>query len=927
MLVEKPAVLVYALRDKYTRRGNTPRRRSPIMLRRRIPLFITTLLCLVFNCAPPAYAKERVMPSSGEPQKTRLANGLTVIIQEDHSAPVAAIQVWVKAGSADEGEKEAGISHVFEHMLFKGTERRKTGEIAGEIESLGGDINAYTGFDHTVYHITLPSRHFAAALDVMADAVQRSSFDKDELAKELEVVLEEIRMNEDDPGRSLYRAIFGGAFTSHPYRRPVIGYKEVVSAFKRADMLAFFKRWYIPNNMTLVITGDVNADAALKAVKGAFTGFKPAKDPHHKRPTEPDQKRLNTVIVEKNIKQPQLGLAFHIPSLKSPDTYAIDVSAAILGGGESSRLFRKLKMEDSIVYGISAYAMSIKDPGLFFITSMLDAKNTDKAVYATMSEIEMLASEGPAYDELEKAKLNLESEFIYARETMDGIASKLGYFESNLGDVEYERKYVAGIKSVTANDVKAVISKYLVPSNMTIGAVVPESEKENVTKDTLTRAVRGNEERARAWFSDDGGITPSVAAPSNVTKVRLENGITLIIKETHANPTFAVYAAFPGGLRFENPTYSGIGNFTAGMLTKGTKKRTRLELARDVEDLAGGVDGFSGWNSTGVSGKFLSRFFDRGMELFADVLLNPSFPDDETLKLKSDVSSAIARQADYLPGYTFKLMYKELFKTHPYGMPVLGTVDTLNSLKREDILRHYERFFTPQRMVLTIAGDVNKDYAIKKIRELFKGFNKAGQDISAFPAEPALKGIRTTAEKAVKEQTHIAIGFHGAAIGDPDSYPLKVMTEILAGQGGRLFINLRDKKSLAYSLHATSKEGKDRGIFAVYLAVAPDKKEMAVAAVLNELKEISSAKATEAEITRAKNSIIGGYEIALQEVSNKASNMANNELYGLGYDFDEKFHAKISAVTTDDVLLAAKKYLTLDAYTIAVVGPSEETRK
>ncbi|MBI5969768.1 MAG: insulinase family protein [Deltaproteobacteria bacterium] len=879
------------------------------MPRQRISRFIVLFLILTFNLAPPTYAKE------GEPQKTKLANGLTVIIQEDHSAPVAAIQVWVNVGSADEGEKEAGISHVFEHMLFKGTERRKIGEIAGEIESLGGDINAYTSFDHTVYHVTVPSRHFATALDVMADAVQRSSFDKDELAKELEVIIEEIRMNEDDPGRSLYRMVFGAAYSTHPYRRPVIGYREVVSGFKRPDMLAFFKRWYIPNNMTLVIAGDVSADAAIKAARGAFAGFKPAKDPHQKRPKEPEQKKLNAVVVEKNIKQPQLALAFHIPSLKDPDVAAIDAAAAILGGGESSRLYKKLKMEDSIVYGISAYAMSIKDPGLFFITSILDAKNTDRAVYAALSEIERLATEGPAYDELEKAKLNLESEFVYARETMDGSASKLGHFESNFGDVEYEGKYVEGVRRVSAGDIKAVVSKYLVSSAMTIAAVVPESERENVTKDTLAKAVKGYEERARAEF------TLSNITPSNVTKTRLENGITVIVKETHANPTFAVYAAFPGGLRFENSKNNGIGNFTAAMLSKGTKKRNRLELARDVEDLAGGVDGFSGWNSTGASGKFLSRFFDRGMEIFADVLLNPSFPDDEVVKLKSDVASAIARQADYLPGYTFKLMYKELFKTHPYGMPVLGTVETVNSLKREDILRHYERFFAPQRMVLTIAGDVNKDYAIKKVRELFKDFNKAAEDISAPPAEPEHKGIRTTAEKAVKEQTHIAIGFHGAAIGDDDSYPLKVMTEILAGQGGRLFINLRDKKSLAYSLHAVSKEGKDRGVFAVYLAVAPEKKDMAVAAVLNELREISSAKATEAEITRAKNSIIGGYEIALQEVSSKASNMANNELYGLGYAFDEKFHEKISAVTADDISRVASKYLTLDAYTLAVVGP------
>src|SRR3990170_5662422 len=215
--------------------------------------------------------------------RTKLDNGLTVVIEEERSAPVVSVQMWVKVGSADEPQKLAGISHVFEHMLFKGTEKKGVGQIATMIESVGGDINAYTSFDNTVYHLTVPSRYFGTGLDVISDAIQHSSFDPAELKKELEVVLEEIRMNEDNPGRRLFKSLLGTSFTTHPYGRPVIGYVDTVKTFTRKDILRFFKKWYVPNNMVLVIVGDVDHDEALKAIKDSFKGFKSAPEPHKKR--------------------------------------------------------------------------------------------------------------------------------------------------------------------------------------------------------------------------------------------------------------------------------------------------------------------------------------------------------------------------------------------------------------------------------------------------------------------------------------------------------------------------------------------------------------------------------------------------------------------------------------------------------------------
>lgn len=852
----------------------------------------------------------------GEVFETKLDNGLTVLIEEEHTAPVVSVQMWVKVGSGDETDKEAGISHVFEHMLFKGTEKRAVGQIANIIESVGGDINAYTSFDNTVFHLVVPSRHFATGLDIVSDAIQHSSFDPEELKKELEVVLEELRMNDDSPERSLYKHLLAASYAEHPYRRPVIGYIKTVKSFTREDILKFFDKWYVPNNMTLVITGDIKKDDALKAVKEEFKNFKKAPDPHKKRPVEPEQKQLRTEIVPQQITETHIGAAFHIPSLKDEDTYSLDVLSVILGGGESSRLYKKLKVEEATVYDIGSYPMSLVDPGLFIINANLKAANVDKAIAGSFREIRRLGYEGPNHEEIEKAKLNLESDFIYQRETMQGIASKLGYYETNLGDYNYEKKYIEGIRKVTPDDVKRVVNKYLTAANMTITALVPKNEKAPVTKDGLFNSVKTADETAKKEFAEEK------EAPEKITKVKLENGITLIIKESHANPTVAFYAAFPGGLRFETREKNGIGNFTAEMITRGTTKRTREELSREVEEMAGGVGGFSGWNSTGANGKFLSMYFDKGLGIFADIILNPVFPEDEIEKLRVDIQAAIKRQEDYLPGYTFKLLYKELYRTHPYGMPVIGTKETVTGINRDDLVKHHQEFFVPERMILTIVGDVNRDYAIERVKALFKDFKRTGKPLVLPPAEKHQETIRTTGEVKEKAQSNIGIGFLGVALNNKDRYALKVLTEVLSGQSGRLFIDLRDKQSLAYSLSAMSKEGVDPGIFAVYIGSAPEKKDAAIAGIFKELKDVTTEKITADELNRAKNSLIGGYEIGLQEVSNQAADMTNNELYGFGFDFYKHYAEKVNAVTADDVLRAAKKYITLDAYTISVVGPN-----
>ena len=793
---------------------------------------------------------------------------------------------------------------------------------------MGGDINAYTSFDNTVYHIVVPSRHFSTGLDVISDSIQNSVIRprRAEVEKELEVVLEELRMNKDKPGQKSFQVGYlRPAYTKHPYGRPVIGYEERHQrALTREKILEFFSSWYVPNNMTLVIAGDIEAKSVLKEVRASFKNFKKKRVKRVKRAKEPVQKELRTSVIAQETAETHFALGFHIPKIKDSDTYAIDILEGVLGGFETSRLYKELKTDSGLVHSISAYAMTLKDPGLFLITGVAKAENLSEIVIGINREITKLGFTGPTEDELERVRLGLESSFIYSRENMQGIASKLGYYETTLGDLKFEEKYLEGIRGVTSADVRKVLHKYLNVDEMSVAIILPE-ENGDVFGEADIRAalLEGTVDEPVAKTA----IATGSATATKSTKRVLPNGITLIIKEVHANPTVAFYAALPGGLRFEEPETNGIGSFTAALLRKGTEEHSNEELAEMIEALAGGISGFSGWNSTGVSAKFLARDFDAGLELFKEVLTEPAFPDEEIEKHRIDVLASIKRQEDSLPKYTFKLFLESLYESHPYGMPTIGTEETVNSFEREDLVNHYNNFFVPDRLVLTVVGDIDTKYVAAKITDVFEDFDTEGVELPTPPEEKREKEKKSVEKMKQKAQTHIVIGFLGTSIGHEDSYALRILSDILSGQGGRLFVNLRDKQSLAYSVHAFLKEARDPGVFAVYIGTAPEKKTQAMDEIFRELTDITTKPVTDAELARAKNSIIGGYEIGLQAVSNQAATLTNFELYGQGYDFQDEFISRVEAVTAEDVLRVAKKYLKLKSATIAVVGPDEESDK
>jgi zinc protease len=889
--------------------------------------------------------------------KYELDNGMTIILEENHSAPVVAVNVWVKTGSACEADGEYGLAHVHEHMVFKGTDKRAVGEIARVIEGSGGDINAFTSFDETVYYVVIASRFMDTALDVLSDAMENSTFDPDELEKELEVVVEEIRRGEDSPGRNLSEKMFSTAFTEHPYGRPIIGTEAGVKSFTRKKVTDFYHKWYAPNNMALVVVGDFDTAKIEPRIEETFGKLRRRDLPECKISPEPQQKGMRAFVIDKPLQEGYFSLAFHIPNARGEDAPAVDVLANILGGGESSRLYRNIKEEKGLATNIYAYAYTPMREGIFAVGGTLDPSESKEALKEIIKEVMRLKYEPVGDVELSKVKLNIESDAVYTKETMQGQAQKIGYFEVETGDFRYEDVYLDKVRKATPGEIMQAANKYLTVDNLTAGFLLPTGQVTLTEAEIREIAKQASDEASREWARSTGNgsgaevtgeelteeiIVPSVgmktanqithveplkAVAADVKEYVLDNGIKVMIKENPGVPLFAARAAFLGGVRYEDDKTQGMSNFVSRMLTRGTESRSAARIAEEIESIAGEVQGFSGRNSFGVTVESLSQNFDEAMDIFADVLLHPSFDSQEIERARREILSEINREGDNLLKTTVNLFLATLYADHPYKYNPLGTVDTVTEFDGSDLREFYARYARPESMVITIIGDVDEKEALEAVKKKFGGMKKGTSPVPAVSAVTPPSAVTEKVEtKPEKAQTHIIMGFLAPPLNSEDEYAFEVLNTILSGQGGRLFIELRDKKSLAYTVTSFYTPGLEPGYFGVYIGTAPQKEGEAVKAIKEQLELVLKDGVTDEELKRAQNYLVGSFEIGLQQNSSQAAKITFDELYGIGWEEYKKYPQEIFAVTKEDVQKAARKYIDLDKYTLIIVKPESATQ-
>ena len=840
---------------------------------------------------------------------TTLDNGLTIIVREDRSAPVVSAQAWCMAGSIHEGHwLGAGLSHMLEHMLFKGTATRPGSRIDQEVQEAGGYMNAYTSFDRTVYHIDVPNTGARVAIDILCDIMQNAALPSDELAKEQDVIRREMDMNVDDPGRRAGRRLFETAYTRSPYRFTVIGYPDIFNELKPDDVHGYYREKYAPNNVFYVVVGDIKTDEVLAQIRAAYEKSRARPMSPVVLPEEPKQTAPREITEEAPIELGHFHFAWHIPEIRHPDIAALEVLAVLLGHGRSSRLYQEVRERQGVVHHVDAWTYSPGNAGLFGMSAIADADKFADARGAMLAEIEKMKGGLVSPGELEKAVKQFVSATLATRKTMDGQASDLGGNWIVASDLGFSERQLAAVKLVAPADIQRVAREYLTAENRTLYALLPD----------------GTAPKPKAEVETQGD--------QPIRKFELANGLRLLVKEDHRLPFVEFRAVLKGGVLVETTENTGITLLLAKALLKGTGRRTAVQIATEIESVGGGIDSYGGNNSFGVNAEVMSSDFKTGLDLVSDVLLNPIFPPGE-LERERDVQIAgIYAQRDDLLKSASLAMRRAMFGDRGYGLDPLGTEATVQKLQAGDLKSFHQRLVTPDNCVLAIYGDVNTDEVKAAVEKTFANWKPRAGSAGILPANSndtrAARRLEAGApihveEARDKKQAVLVVGFHGTTMFNDDRYALELIQESCSDLGSRLFLRIREQLGLAYYVGAQNLAGLEPGFFAFYTGTEPSKVEQVEKELLKEAELLRTEGLTAEELKRAKAKIIGQKKIARQELGHLASTTALDEIYGLGYQRTEQDDAKYEAVTLEQIKAVAQKYFKPDALVVAVVKPGK----
>lgn len=827
-----------------------------------------------------------------------LENGLALIIREDPSAPVVSVQAWCKAGSIDEGKwLGAGLSHMLEHMLFKGTARREGGKIDQEVQDAGGYMNAYTSFDRTVYYVNAPSSGAKVAIDILCDIMQNAALPADEVEKEKQVILREMDMNQDDPSRRASRRLFETAYIRNPYRFTVIGYPDIFNEISREDIVAYYREKYSPNNTFFVVVGDIHASEVEAQIREAYKGVKARPLPPVVMPIEPPQTAPREVIEEAPIELGHFHFAWHIPEIRDPDVPVLDVLATLMGNGHSSRLYQELRERRGLVHSVDAWTYNPGNPGLLGISGVVDGAMFEESRAAVRSELDKIKTEFVTEAELTKAVKQFTAATLATRKTMQGQAQDFGGNWMSANDLNFSERYLAAVKRVTREDIQRVARRYLQHDNRTLYALLPAG--------TVNQRVE-----ARERIVD----TP-------IQKIEFPNGLRLLLKEDHRLPFVEFRAVFKGGVLAENLENNGLTLLLAKCILKGTPTRTAEQIANEIESLGGSLDSYGGNNSFGVNAEVLSTDFQQGFDLFTDVILNSIVPEAPLEREKEVQLATIRAQRDHMLQSASKGMRRKLFGPRGYGLDVTGSETSVKKVDRQHVLNFYRQLVVPNNCVISIYGDINAENVHAEVERRF-GPWKRSQPIKIEAGEPLHPTeIIRVSEIRDKKQGVIVIAFPGVSIHNPDRHALELLQEALSDLGSRLFVRIRENLGLAYYVGAQHFLGLEPGYFALYAGTMPDKLKQVEEEMLKEVAGLREHGLSEEEIKRAKAKLLGQKKIARQDLGGYAVATALDELYGLGYQNCDREDALYEAVTLEDVERVARLYLLPDKCVISTVSP------
>lgn len=899
------------------------------MNRRSTVLFMSLILavCLLTGCGG-----ENPM----EVTRIVLDNGMTVLIQERHSAPVVAINTWVNTGYFNEPDSLTGISHLLEHMFFKGTKRRQMGELREETKRLGGYLNAGTIYEYTHYYTVLPNRFVSQGLEIQSDALWNSAIDSVELTREKKVVIQEIKRKLDNPDALAWEKLMELAFDNHPIRRWRMGTPEQVDSWSRDQLFDYYKSFYRPDNVILAIVGDVDTKEVLRAVRKYYGSIHDQPTQKPQVPSEPEQKGLRYLQMKGDITRTYLKLGFHIPGQLHPDYSALEVLAHILGRGRSSRLSRLLVEREKLASSVSCEAFVQMDFGMLMIEAELEAEDLLGAEQQIFRELDQIRRQSPSDQELIKAKNAVNYSHQASMETARGLSNNLAFFES-YGDYRLGERYLDQVARVTSEDVSRVASNYLVWDNVSIveyrpndqfdekmeaahlktqieEAVGGEGEEGGITSQELTRSL---EVLPSADQTQMTGRTELVE--TTVHSDTLACGVRLITRENHSLPLVSVGMYFKGGRVDESKKNSGITRLTLQGSLKGTENRTGEEVFNSIEMLGASLETEVEADYFGYLVKVLSENMDTALEIMADVVKSPVFNPEELQKEKDLLLAKIQRSKDNMRDYPIEVFLQARFPNQSYGLERWGRWGTVQKLDRLQVKRWHDEYFTGNNMTIVVVGDFDSARLKQRLDQLF-GDIRRGQALErSLSASDALTGKNLLVESRQKSQTAQALGFATCPYRDDDYYVLKVLQAIASGTGGRFFHQLREKRGLAYTVYGVNDSWDQAGVFYVYIATSPENEEEARAKLLEEFYRFKAEPVEDQELATAKDYIGGMYQVYLETNSALVRQYAKAELIGNGVQDVERYPDRINQITKEQVARAAARYFDPENLAVGVI--------
>lgn len=815
-----------------------------------------------------------------------LDNGLQCIFEGRKNTGVVAAQIWVKVGSKYEENRIAGITHLIEHLIFKGTETVKANEMASRIESLGGSINAFTSYDNTVYHVVVPSKAFEEGFQLLLGAVLSPVFPKEEITKEKKVILEEIEMGEDDPQRKLFNELFKMSYRGHPYGRPIIGFANTVSGMDREDIRSYHNIHYTPENIVIVIVGDFDEKRACAMIKKYMTvsANEPAQS-FLSNAVDAGTERDGTGVIRKDVKESYLALSYAAPPMTDDDTPALEVLETILGNGESSRLQKELKRDKGLVTNSSVYLFTPKEEGLFIVLATFKGEDYGAVLAGIDREIKVLWEKGTTEWEIEKAKNMIRASYIYSEETAQGRARQIGNFQTLAGDPSFADEYLKKIDAIRNGDLRRVLEKY----------------------------ITGKEKAGLAVLLPKAGSNPHTHV--------LGNSLKLVMNVNHASPSFAFRIGFVGGLKEEPPEKNGIFNLLSCMLLKGTKHKDAVAIAKEIDMLAGELSPYCGKNIFGLAGKFLSKDAQDVFRLLSELLTTTVLKEDELKKVKEEVLSDLRQRDDDPANYTFLRFNELLFDGHPYAKDPSGTEATIPQILLADLEKFYGDYVSPANAVLAISGHFEEKELMSLVKELFLDWEGKPNLLRNMPASQPFKQVHSV--KREIRQMHLIFGFLGPGLADRNRCPLEVMVAILSGMGGRIHKIFREDNPYAYALTFFNQMAFEAGGMGIYIGTDPKLKKKVEEMVTTEIRRIRDEGFTAQEVENGKRYLIGNHYVRIQANSAISTSMCLDTLYGLTPGYFKLWPKEIEKVTREQVNRAARDYLSLERMVELVVGSTK----